>query len=447
MPWQQYVADVALEVDPGTGRLAYREVVLTVPRQSGKTTLILAVAVHRALAFGAAQKIVYSAQTRNDARKKWEDDHVAALDASPLGKRAPRPYRVRKTNGNEAIIWRNGSMHGISSNTEKSGHGGTLDLAFMDEAFAHVDNRLEQAFKPAMITRPQPQTWVVSTAGTGESVFLWGKVENGRLRAEEGATEKIAYFEWSAEPGADPGSIATWQSCMPALRHDANPTGTQPIEAVATEYASMPLPEFRRAFLNLWDVRRADPVISADDWAACTARTSKMADPVALAFDVSPDRSSASISAAAPSTVHRDRLHVEVVEQAAGTGWVVPRLVELSARHRPVDIVCDAAGPAGSLLAQAAAADLAVKVVSTRQHAQACGGFYDAVMDGELVHIGQPGLAAAVDGACRRNVGDAWLWDRRSSSVDITPLVAGTLAKWAWENVEDEVTTTWAGWA
>ena len=32
MPWQQFVADVALEVDPSTGRLAYREVVLTVPR-------------------------------------------------------------------------------------------------------------------------------------------------------------------------------------------------------------------------------------------------------------------------------------------------------------------------------------------------------------------------------------------------------------------------------
>ena len=50
MPWQQRVADTALEVDPGTGRLAYREVTLTVPRQSGKTTLILALAVHRALA-------------------------------------------------------------------------------------------------------------------------------------------------------------------------------------------------------------------------------------------------------------------------------------------------------------------------------------------------------------------------------------------------------------
>src|SRR5690349_2860708 len=84
MPWQQHVVDVALEVDPGTGLLAYREVDLTVPRQSGKTSLILGVMVHRALGFGQRQKIVYTAQTRNDARKKWEDDHLTVLDASPL---------------------------------------------------------------------------------------------------------------------------------------------------------------------------------------------------------------------------------------------------------------------------------------------------------------------------------------------------------------------------
>ena len=52
MPWQQHVADVALEVDPATGLLAYREVVVTIPRQSGKSSLALAIMVHRAIGFG-----------------------------------------------------------------------------------------------------------------------------------------------------------------------------------------------------------------------------------------------------------------------------------------------------------------------------------------------------------------------------------------------------------
>ena len=123
MPWQRYVADVVMELDPVTGRLYYREWTLLVPRQSGKTTLILALAVHRCRAWSDRQNVRYAAQTRNDAKTKWEDDHVVTLEASLFGKRKPKPYRVRKTTGSEAIIWDNGSMHGIVSNTEKAGLG------------------------------------------------------------------------------------------------------------------------------------------------------------------------------------------------------------------------------------------------------------------------------------------------------------------------------------
>jgi phage terminase large subunit-like protein len=63
MPWQQLVLDTALEINPLTKRLAYREVRLTVPRQQGKSTLLLAVMVHRCLGMGDNQRIVATAQT------------------------------------------------------------------------------------------------------------------------------------------------------------------------------------------------------------------------------------------------------------------------------------------------------------------------------------------------------------------------------------------------
>src|ERR1700733_136749 len=65
MPWQQQVADVAGETFKD-GRLCYNEIVITVPRQSGKTTLVLSVVVGRAEAgpsFGGRQKMLYAAQT------------------------------------------------------------------------------------------------------------------------------------------------------------------------------------------------------------------------------------------------------------------------------------------------------------------------------------------------------------------------------------------------
>ena len=48
LPWQRLVADIAFEVDE-RGRYAYPLVVVSVPRQSGKTTLVLSNAVHRCL--------------------------------------------------------------------------------------------------------------------------------------------------------------------------------------------------------------------------------------------------------------------------------------------------------------------------------------------------------------------------------------------------------------
>jgi predicted AAA+ superfamily ATPase len=66
MPWQQLVADVGTQLveDPETGKLvpAWREVVVTVPRQSGKTTLVLGFEVHRALKWGGGQRVAYTAQ-------------------------------------------------------------------------------------------------------------------------------------------------------------------------------------------------------------------------------------------------------------------------------------------------------------------------------------------------------------------------------------------------
>src|SRR5258706_14176120 len=47
MPWQQYVADVVMEIDQVTGRLGYQEMGLTGPRQSGKTTWGEAKSTHR----------------------------------------------------------------------------------------------------------------------------------------------------------------------------------------------------------------------------------------------------------------------------------------------------------------------------------------------------------------------------------------------------------------
>lgn len=151
-----------------------------------------------------------------------------------------------------------------------------------------------------------------------------------------------------------------------------------------------------------------------------------MQDPVAFAFDVTPDRSSSAIAASGVTAAGLPM--VEIIQHDRGTGWVVPKLLELHKAHKPLAVACDGRGAAGGFIAELEREDVEVVAMKSGDHAQAAGMFYDAVVEGQLVHLGQHGLTAAVHGATQRPLEGAWAWNRRTSAVDISPLVAATLA-------------------
>jgi hypothetical protein len=374
---------------------------------------------------GRPQRIVYTAQTRADARKKWEDDHLPILAGSPFA----AFFHPRKSAGNEAFLWANGSQHGIMSVTKKSGHGPTVDLAFIDEAFAQEDARLEQATRPSMITRESPQLWVVSTAGDARSDFLRAKVHAGRA----GRSRNAASFEWSAPETADPADEDVWWSCMPALGR------TAPVEAIRADYDTMVsqgnLAEFRRAYLNQWldEVPAEWLVIPHGAWAALAAEPVANGQ-VALAADVTPRVPGREVwgSVSAAWRGVSGLTYVELIDRRAGTAWLPGFVAGLVRDHRPCATVIDAVGPAASLCDEIEALGVEVVRPNTREVVQACGRFYDAVMDSRSIrHNGHPGLDGAVAGAVKRDLGDGWAWDRKGPDVDISPLVSVTLASWA----------------
>jgi hypothetical protein len=158
---------------------------------------------------------------------------------------------------------------------------------------------------------------------------------------------------------------------------------------------------------------------------------------VVIALDVNPERSSASFAVA---TRRADGLgHVELISRNPGTGWVVAEAKTLSVANR-CPILLDPSSPAGGLLAELTKAGVDVKEVSAREYHQACGALVDAVRNRTFRHLGQPELVAAITGARKRVSGDSWAWSRINSTVDISPLVAVTLAHGAIPE-----TSAWAG--
>jgi phage terminase large subunit-like protein len=240
-------------------RPAYRDVFISVPRQSGKSSLALSLILWRLLA-EPNQLVLYSAQSRVAARRKLLHTWWPRIRRSPLGGR----FTLFRGFGNETLSCDNGSRLELLSATESSGHGETTDLVVVDEAWVHQDAAVEQSVRPTMATSADAQLWAMSTAGSPRSVWWRGKLDAARTSAELGVTSGACLLEWAASPDDDPSDEAVWWATMPALGRLIQ------VETVRQDLASMGAAQFKRAYMNLWSDEASEgwAVIRRELWEA-----------------------------------------------------------------------------------------------------------------------------------------------------------------------------------
>jgi hypothetical protein len=131
-------------------------------------------------------------------------------------------------------------------------------------------------------------------------------------------------------------------------------------------------------------------------------------------------------------------LVVEMAEPPRqGLEWVAARCEELDGSWRPLLWVVDKGGPAGTEIEMLEQAGLSVMSPTVAEVAQASEGFYDLVMQSNIRHCADVDLDAAVAGATTRPIGEGWGWARRTSSTNISALVAASLAVWGFRSQAD----------
>ncbi|MDN5725169.1 MAG: DEAD/DEAH box helicase family protein [Propionibacteriales bacterium] len=424
-PWQQLVLDDWLrEVD---GKWASLTCGLSVPRQNGKNALVEIRELFGTV--GRGEKILHTAHQVKTAQK-----HFRRLKHF-FGKRANDPdakfpelnalvEEIRNVNGQEAITLKNGGSIEIVARSTGSGRGFTVDVIVCDEAQDMSDDDQEALLatsSSAPLGNPQ---WIYTGTPPGPKVN--GEVFT-RVRTEALQTEpyRMSWHEWSAEIGADLDDRTVWRQVNPALL-----TGRLLWDVVAGERGSFSDEGFSRERLGMWGETSAASVISTDAWGSCADEHSVAIEKLVLGIDINPERTMATVGLAGRRA--DGRLHVEVVETRQGIAWVAAFVKNLHAKNRIATVVVDARSAAASLIDDFRREGIRVTVTGSSDMGAACGRIYDGVMDMQLVHIGQPQLAAAIAGARKRNIGTegAWGWNRSNAAVDITPLVAVTLAAW-----------------
>lgn len=427
--WQAHVLDVALG-ERADGSWSAFEVGLVVPRQNGKGAVLEARELAGLFLFGE-ELILHSAHEFKTAQEAFRRVLGLVENSDHLRKRVKR---VRTSHGEEGIELLSGARLRFVARSTGSGRGFSGDCVILDEAY-NLPAEAVAALLPTLSARPNPQLWYTSSAGMATSTQLRGVRERGLAKE----SPRLAYFEWSAAETARRDDPEAWAEANPALGLRIS------AEFIEQELQAMSAApgEFARERLGVWDTDAVLAVIPLHVWAAAEDQRSKMVGGRCFAIDVSPDRSSSAIAVAGRRKDGRP--HVEVVDRLALRN-VVDRVLELEERWQPDRWVLDAASPSGSLIPELQARGIEPVVVGTRQLAQACGLFYDMAMAlddqerpaPELRHIGQASLTAAIGGARKRPVGDAWAWARKDSTVDLSPLVAATLALWAAVQPQDE---------
>lgn len=396
---------------------------LAVPRQNGKNGALEIRELYGMVVRG--ERFLHTAHEVKTARKAFarllsffdnprEHPELAALVSE-----------VRRTNGQEAIVLHNGGSVEFIARSKGSGRGFSVDVLVLDEAQELSEDALA-ALLPTISASANAQQILT---GTPPSPTATGDVFTRMREAGNAGTDfRLCWLEWSVDEKTDGVDLDDPQHVAAA-----NPAyGTRlHAETIGDERAVMDDETYARERLGMWGGKATVGVITPEAWLAVADSTSQVEGPVAVAVDVAPMGRSASIAIAGRRP---DGLfHVEVIKNQRGTDWIGSALVSLSERLKPVAIVMDQAGPAGSILLGLTEQGLEVDTTTGPEMGRACGGLLDGITNGTVRHIDQPVLSASVVIARKRTVGDAWAWHRRDAVSDLTPLVSVTLALWGFQ--------------
>lgn len=428
-PWQAQIT-IDTFARRADGKWAAKDVVVLVPRQNGKGGITEAQEIG-ALFLLREKLVLHSAhefKTSTEAFRRLLD----IIDGSDwLTKRVKAISRSKGEEGIELTRAAGGGRLRFVARTAGSGRGFTASRLVFDEAYALTVAQYG-AQTPTLATIPNPQITYTSTPPDDQTGPMPedAMLPSVRRRGQSG-DPRMAYYEWSPERGADDSDPDVWYQCNPALgiRIEEEFLADQHRAFTAAGAAG----KFSTEHLGEWPAEADEQwqVIGEAEWTDAGDEMSKVEGGIALGIDMSPDRAWTSIAVFGRRA---DGLrHCQLAEYGAGTAWVVDWVKKAVTERDVCAVVVGANGPARSLIKDLQAARVDVLTPGTADVAGACGSFFDGIagkdLDGrDIRHRKQGQLTAAISSAAKRKTGDAWLWERLTSAVDVSPAYAVALA-------------------
>lgn len=432
--WQHGIGTIALgKLKNGKYASTVGGVVLSIPRQVGKTFLVGMMIIALCILFPRLTVLWTAHRTRTSTmtfktmqgmvRKKKIRVHLAV----------ERNDGIRSTNGEQEIRFKNGSVIMFGAREAGFGRGfDSVDVEVFDEAQILTEKALEDMV-PAANASKQASGALLFFMGTPPRPSDPGEeFTNRRTKALEGKSKNMVYVEFSADDDADPDDHEQWAKANPSF-----PART-PVESMERMRANLTDDDsFKREALGIWDALTSSRVIDEVTWGLRADPASMAIDRLTLSIEVPPGRKTAAVGFAGMRA--DGKWHVELDEERGGVDWAIPWVVARAAKNRLHAVVVD---EMSGLVEKRRdrhyliGTDILVTLAAAegRDMAIACAKYYDGLMDGSVRHTDQPQVNVALSVATKRPLAGAWAWNRKDAMSNISPVVAETLALWGAQN-------------
>jgi phage terminase large subunit-like protein len=293
-PWQRWLSIHGLELLPD-GRPRFRQILVLVARQNGKTELLVLLTLFWLYVLGVG--MVLGTSTKLDyARESW-------LKAVRLARSVPdlraEIESVRQANGEQEISTVGGSRYKIAASNEEGGRSLTVHRLVEDELRQHRDWSAHEAAENAMNAVPDAQAWAISNEGDDRAVVLTALKNQALAFIETGVGDpRLGYFGWTAPDGCTPDDIAALAAANPNLGRRIDAEALLGKAVRAREAGGEQEAKFRTEVLCQRVKTLVRRVIDPAAWARCADPASAPGEGVVFAVDMSPAGAACAIAVA-----------------------------------------------------------------------------------------------------------------------------------------------------
>lgn len=410
--WQEELLRHAFELYPEgharAGQLRWRQIVVSLGRQNGKSELACAVSLI-VLLMKARPELIGIASSVDQANLVYRRT-MNAIKQNPALRQ--RFSAVTQTRG---IRTRDGGSYLLKANKSGALQGIPLDAGIVDELHLLLREVWDDLIN-GLGGRPNSFVFGITTAGSDDSELLLSLYKQGEESVKDGGQGRLAFYCWQAVAAALPDDDHELGREL-ARSNPAVASGRSDLETTITDVRNLPEPNAIRYRLNRFNGSE-NAFISGAMWNACYEDTPfpTGVEPV-FTIDRTPDWSYASIGVFAK--MPDGRTYCDLV--ASLVRPTIDQLVEVAvslSKWNPSTFGVD--GYALRDLGRAME-DRGLPVTFGTQ-ADALNGsalFYSKVQQRKVAHPGHALMSMQIPKAVRKDVGDGFRVSRaKSGQID-----------------------------